>query len=75
VLSYASIVMALATPIGMVAFGPLADVLSVQLLLVVAGIATILVVLVAILVPSGRAALRAARAPAAGSEGMAPDPA
>jgi DHA3 family macrolide efflux protein-like MFS transporter len=74
VFSYVSIVMALATPIGMVAFGPLADALSVQLLLVVAGIATIVVVLVAILVPSGRAALRAAREPAAGgSGGMAPD--
>jgi DHA3 family macrolide efflux protein-like MFS transporter len=56
--------MALATPIGMVAFGPLADVVSVQLLLVLGGVATAVVMLVAMLVPSGRAAMRAARGPA-----------
>jgi DHA3 family macrolide efflux protein-like MFS transporter len=64
VFSYVGIVMALATPIGMVAFGPLADVVSVQLLLVLGGVATALVMLVAMLVPSGRAAMRAAREPA-----------
>jgi DHA3 family macrolide efflux protein-like MFS transporter len=62
VFSYVGIVMALATPIGMMVFGPLADVISVQTLLVVAGIATILVIVVAILLPSGRAAMAAARA-------------
>ena len=61
VFSYVGIVMALATPVGMSVFGPLADVISVQLLLVIAGIATILIMVVAIVVPSGRAALAAAR--------------
>ncbi|TAJ48027.1 MAG: MFS transporter [Herbiconiux sp.] len=61
VFSYVGIVMALATPIGMTVFGPLADVVSVQSLLVVGGIATIAVVLVAVLLPSGRAAVAAAR--------------
>ena len=63
VFSYVGIVMALATPMGMVAFGPLADVVSVQLLLVLGGMATAVVMLVAMLVPSGRAAMRAARGP------------
>lgn len=62
VFSYVGIVMALATPIGMTIFGPLADVISVQLLLVIAGIVTVLVMVVAMLVPSGRAAMAAARA-------------
>ena len=72
VFSYVGIVMALATPIGMVVFGPLADVVSVQALLVVAGVLTIAVMLVAMFVPSGRAAMRAARGPA--PEGSAPEP-
>jgi DHA3 family macrolide efflux protein-like MFS transporter len=61
VFSYVGIVMALATPIGMTVFGPLADVISVQLLLIAAGFATILVMVVAVLLPSGRAAMAAAR--------------
>ncbi|MFC7623846.1 MFS transporter [Microlunatus sp. GCM10028923] len=61
VFSYVGIVMALATPIGMVAFGPLADVISVQLLLIIAGTLTMIVITIAIMLPSGRAALSAAR--------------
>ncbi len=64
VFSYVGIVMALATPVGMVGFGPLADVWTVQLLLIVGGAATAAVMLVAMAVPSGRAAMRAARGPA-----------
>lgn len=64
VFSYVGIVMALATPVGMVVFGPLADVISVQLLLVIAGTVMAAVMVVAIVVPSGRSAMRAARAPA-----------
>jgi DHA3 family macrolide efflux protein-like MFS transporter len=60
VFGYVSIVMALALPIGMSVFGPLADVISVQTLLVIAGIVTALVMVVAISVPSGRSAIRAA---------------
>ena len=68
VFSYVGIVMALAAPIGMTAFGPLADVISVQLLLVIAGVVMALVMVIAIVVPSGRAAMRAARTPAPESE-------
>ncbi|MFD1713146.1 MFS transporter [Amnibacterium flavum] len=76
VFSYVGIVMALATPIGMTIFGPLADVISVQLLLVCAGLLTIVVLVIAVMVPSGRAAIAAARAtqadpPAPGGVGEA----
>jgi DHA3 family macrolide efflux protein-like MFS transporter len=59
---YVGIVMALATPVGMIVFGPLADIVSVQTLLIIAGIIMVLVMLVAISVPSGRAAMAAGRA-------------
>jgi MFS transporter, DHA3 family, macrolide efflux protein len=72
VFSFVGIAMALATPIGMTVFGPLADVVSVQSLLVGAGITMIVVFAIAILLPSGRAAMAAAR-PAA-SEGQPPAP-
>ncbi|WP_219509658.1 MFS transporter [Nonomuraea ceibae] len=62
VFSYVGIVMALATPIGMTVFGPLADVVSVQALLIAAGLASIVVITMAIRVPSGRATIAAARA-------------
>lgn len=64
VFSYVTIVMALATPIGMTLFGPLADVLSVQALLVIAGSLTMVTMLVAMTIPSGRSVLRTARRPA-----------
>jgi DHA3 family macrolide efflux protein-like MFS transporter len=69
VFSYVGIVMALATPVGAAVFGPLADVVSVESLLVVAGILTAVVILVAILLPSGRAAIRLARAKKGEAEG------
>jgi len=61
VFSYVGIVMALATPIGMAVFGPLADVISVETLLVVAGLVMIVVMTVAVFMPSGRSAIAAAR--------------
>jgi len=61
VFSYVGIVMALATPAGMLVFGPLADIVTVQSLLVGAGIVTAVVMVVAIALPSGRAAMEAAR--------------
>lgn len=67
VFSYVTIIMALATPIGMTVFGPLADIVSVQTLLVGGGIATVLVIGTAMLVPSGRAAMAAA---ARGGQGV-----
>ena len=62
VFGFVGIVMSVAMPIGMVVFGPLADVVSVQLLLVIAGVLTFIVITVAVLVPSGRSAMRAAGA-------------
>lgn len=62
VFSYFGIVMALATPIGMVVFGPLADVIRVQSLLIIAGFTMIGVMTLAVFLPSGQAAIAAARA-------------
>lgn len=61
VFSYVSIVMALSAPLGMIVFGPLADIVSVQTLLICAGIVMMLVMTVAIILPSGRSALATAR--------------
>ncbi|MBU1586653.1 MAG: MFS transporter [Actinobacteria bacterium] len=72
VFSYVGIVMALATPVGMAIFGPLADVISVQAILVIAGAIMALVMVVAMLVPSGRAAMAAARAHAPAAEDASP---
>jgi DHA3 family macrolide efflux protein-like MFS transporter len=63
VFGYVSIVMALATPIGTAIFGPLADVISVRALLVAAGTVTAIVMAIAVAVPSGRSAIRAAGLP------------
>ncbi|MDF5754602.1 hypothetical protein P3X83_18525 [Spongiactinospora sp. TRM90649] len=57
VFSYVGIVMALATPVGMLVFGPLADLVSVQVLLVAAGLCAFGVMTIATRLPSGRAAL------------------
>lgn len=67
VFGFVGIVMAVAMPIGMVVFGPLADVISVEILLVIAGILTFIVVGIAVLVPSGRRAMKAA-----GEAGLSP---
>lgn len=60
VFGFVGIVMAVAMPIGMVVFGPLADQFSVESLLIVAGALMFLVIVVAIAVPAGRRAIRAA---------------
>ena len=62
VFGFVGIVMAVAMPIGMVVFGPLADAIPVETLLVVAGVITFVVVGVAVLVPAGRQAIREGRA-------------
>ncbi len=59
---YVGIVMALAAPIGMSIFGPLADIVSVQALLIVSGFVMVAVMVIAMNVPSGRAAMAAGRA-------------
>ena len=65
VFSYVTIVMALSFPLGMVAFGPIADAGGVRALLVGTGVLALVVTGVAVLVPSGRSAMRAAGAPPA----------
>ena len=62
VFGFVGIVMAVAMPLGMVVFGPLADVVSVELLLVIAGVATFAVLAIALLLPAGRRAMQAASA-------------
>lgn len=59
------VVMSLAMPLGMLVFGPLADAVQIELLMVVAGIATFVVIGIAVVLPSGRRAIR---------EGVAPPP-
>jgi DHA3 family macrolide efflux protein-like MFS transporter len=61
VFGFLGIVMALAMPIGMVVFGPLADVVPIEWLLVGAGVLTFVVVGGAVWLPAGRRAVSAAR--------------
>jgi DHA3 family macrolide efflux protein-like MFS transporter len=76
VFSYVAIVMALGNPIGMAVFGPLADVISVESLLIATGAVGVAVMTIAIMLASGRAAVAAARAPSPGSndDGTPKDP-
>jgi DHA3 family macrolide efflux protein-like MFS transporter len=62
VFGFVGIVMALAMPIGMVVFGPLADLMAIEVLLVASGVLTFVVVAVAVWLPSGRRAIAAAHA-------------
>src|SRR5690606_20759667 len=58
---FVGIVIAVSMPIGMVVFAPLADVLPIESLLVVAGVIPFVVVAIAVLVPAGRRAGRGGR--------------
>ncbi|MBD7917426.1 MFS transporter, partial [Cellulomonas sp. Sa3CUA2] len=62
VFGFVGIVMAVAMPVGMAVFGPLADRYSVESLLVAAGVALMLVVVAGIALPSGRRAMAEAEA-------------
>ncbi|MDO7881535.1 MFS transporter [Salinibacterium soli] len=73
VFGFVGIVMAVAMPIGMVVFGPLADQFTVESLLVAAGILMFVVIAVATLVPAGRRAMRAAHAATHPDEAVATD--
>ena len=68
VFGFVGIVMSVAMPLGMAVLGPLADVVSVEILLIVSGSATVLIALIAITVPAGKRAIAAAHA-ADGSNG------
>ena len=61
VFGFLGIVMALAMPIGMVVFGPLADVVPIEMLLVADRLLTFVVVGAAVWLPAGRRAVSAAR--------------
>lgn len=62
VFGFVGIVMALAMPLGMLVFGPLADALPIEAILVGAGITTFVVVGLALGLPAGRRAVAAAHA-------------
>ncbi|WP_431799985.1 MFS transporter [Microbacterium kunmingense] len=68
VFGFVGIVMAVAMPIGMVFFGPLADQLPIEVLLVAAGVLTFIVIGLAVTVPAGRRAIVAAREAARASD-------
>jgi MFS transporter, DHA3 family, macrolide efflux protein len=61
VFGFFGIVSATAMPVGMAVFGPLADVRSVEFVLIASGLMTFAVAAVALALPSGRRAMRAAR--------------
>lgn len=61
VFGFFGIVSALAMPVGMAVFGPLANVRSVEFVLIAAGLATLVVAALALALPSGRRAMQAAR--------------
>jgi DHA3 family macrolide efflux protein-like MFS transporter len=58
---FVGIVMALAMPVGMAVFGPLADRFTVEAVLIASGVVTFIVVGAAIGVPPGRRAMHAVR--------------
>ncbi len=62
VFGFVGIVMSVAMPLGMAVLGPLADVVSVEILLIITGAATVLIAVVAVMLPAGRRAMAAAHA-------------
>lgn len=62
VFGFVGIVMSLAMPIGMAVLGPLADVVSVELLLIITGAATVVIAALAVILPAGKRAIAAAHA-------------
>jgi MFS transporter, DHA3 family, macrolide efflux protein len=71
VFGFVGIVMSLAMPIGMAILGPLADVVSVELLLIVTGAATVVIATLAVVLPAGKRAIAAAHASTGPSENPA----
>ena len=61
VFGFVGIVMAVAMPVGMVVFGPLADIMPIEALLIAAGVLTFVVVGLAVWLPAGQRAIAAAR--------------
>jgi DHA3 family macrolide efflux protein-like MFS transporter len=71
VFGFVGIVMSLAMPIGMAVLGPLADVVSVELLLIITGAATVVIAALAVILPAGKRAIAAAHASTGPSEAKA----
>lgn len=71
VFGFVGIVMSVAMPLGMAVLGPLADVVSVELLLIVTGAATVVIAVIAATIPAGKRAIAAAHAAHATSDQMA----
>ena len=69
VFGFVGIVMAVAMPLGMAVLGPLADIVSVEILLIATGALTVCVAVVAVLLPAGKRAIAAAHS----STGVATD--
>jgi DHA3 family macrolide efflux protein-like MFS transporter len=62
VFGFVGIVMAVAMPLGMAVLGPLADIVSVEILLIITGVMTVIVAVVAVILPAGKRAIAAAHA-------------
>ena len=62
VFGFVGIVIAVAMPLGMAILGPLADVVSVESILIATGALTVVIAVVAVLLPSGKRAIAAAHA-------------
>lgn len=62
VFGFVGIVMSVAMPLGMAVLGPLADVVSVELLLILTGAATVVIAVIAVVLPAGKRAIAAAHA-------------
>jgi len=62
VFGFLGIVMSVAMPVGMAVLGPLADVVPVELLLIITGAATCVIAIAAVLLPAGKRAIAAAHA-------------
>jgi MFS transporter, DHA3 family, macrolide efflux protein len=62
VFGFVGIVMSVAMPLGMAILGPLADIVSVELLMIITGAGTVVIATVAVLLPAGKRAMAAAHA-------------
>jgi MFS transporter, DHA3 family, macrolide efflux protein len=62
VFGFLGIVMSVSMPLGMAILGPITDIVSVESVLITTGLATVLIAVVAVILPSGRRAIAAAHA-------------
>ena len=74
VFGFVGIVMAVGMPLGMLVFGPLADVVRIETILVATGVLTFVVVGLALWLPAGRRAVAAAHEMARSAGAPTPEP-